>query len=455
MNTAYRPTPFRLPLTSLLVSTAALLSVWSCGSEEGGPRQGEIVRNPLNEGNSTDGAGTTDTGGGAGGNAGGAVDPVTPIDPGGIENLPAGTSTGVVQECASSSQPTSLQGVTLIFGFDVSASMASDDVARQFKWEPVALAAKTFFASAAAQDVSAQLTFFPSENAGTFTPTPTAPPADADAGGGGFGGGGFGGGGFGGGGMTTPGSASACTVDDYADPDIPLTVLPSDLFGTTIDATEPNRLGTPTRWILPAIIDQAIALKATTPSNYAVVLVTDGLPTDCTPVDDNIQQVAALAAAGPAAGIPVYVIGVATPDGATIGAGEDGIGNLNQVAVEGGTEAAFIIDTGDVDKTVADFVSVIETIKESTFSCNMPIPEPPPGQTFDASKVNVAFKTDTQTDMVYSPDCSAQWGWHYDDEANPTSIILCESACGSVKSFSSTTGSVDIQFGCERRVINK
>jgi hypothetical protein len=457
-------------LSALFASMSAIGVISSCGSSEGSPTQGVIARNPLV---TADPSGTAAPGGTdvqPGVTPPGGTDG-TPTDLGeGLEGLPTSTASGPVQECASSSQPTQLQGVTLVFAFDVSASMASDDDARMYKWEPVALAAKTFFSSPNSTDVSAQLTFFPSENSDTFTPTPaggggggfTPPPATSDdvapedsapafpgappAGGGG-----------GGiieqqfGGEDQP----ACTEEEYAEPDIPLTTLPSDVFGTTIDATEPNRLGTPTRWALPAVIDQAIALRETNPSNYAVVLVTDGLPTNCSTQDDDIAGVAALAAAGPAAGIPVYVIGVDTPATSTVGAGADGIGNLNQIAVQGGTEAAFIIDTGDVDKTVADFVAVIEKIKESTFSCTMPIPPPPTGQVFDATKVNVAFKTDTQTDMVYSPDCAEQWGWHYDNETAPTAIVLCDTACTSVKSVSSTTGSVDIQFGCERRVINK
>lgn len=446
MNTSSRTFALITSLSALLGSASAFVLVVGCGSNEGPASQGVILRQSSTE---PSGEGTEPAGGGAaGGEAGGAGGAGTPADlGGGFEELPVGSSSGVVQECGSTSQPTQLQGVTLVFAFDVSASMASDDVARQYKWEPVALAAKTFFSSANSTDVFAQLTFFPSENAGTFTPAPTP---SADAGPGAGIGGGFGGGG----GMQTPGDPATCTEADYADPDIPRTALPSDLFGTTIDATEPNRLSTPTRWVLPSVIDQAIALRDQYPSNYAVVLVTDGLPTDCAPADDNITQVAALAAAGPAAGIPVYVIGVDTPDGATIGQGSNGIGNLNQIAEQGGTETAFIVDTGDVNKTVADFVAVIEKIKESTFSCQMPIPQPPAGQAFDPEKVNVAFKSDTQTDMVYSPDCSEQWGWHYDDETNPTTIVLCDTACTSVKAYSSTAGSVDIQFGCERRTRN-
>lgn len=475
MKSSSRTLSLVTSLTALLASASAIGVVSSCGSNEGAANQGVIARDPLV---TADPPGTPVPGGTdvAPGVTPPGGTPGAPTDLGeGIEGLPTGTSTGAVQECASSSQPTQLQGVTLVFAFDVSASMASDDNARMYKWEPVALAAKTFFSSPSSTDVSAQLTFFPSENSATFTPTPT--------GGGGGGGGGLtpppatseeaapddsaplfpgappaGGGGGGiieqqfGGGDDEP----ACTEEEYAEPDIPLTALPADIFGTTIDATEPNRLGTPTRWILPAVIEQAIALRDSTPSNYAVVLVTDGLPTGCgtQPQPDDIAGVAALAAAGPQAGIPVYVIGVDTPEG-SLGSEDDSISNLNQVAAQGGTETAFIIDTGDVDKTVADFVAVIETIKESTFSCTMPIPPAPTGQVFDATKVNVAFKTDTQTDMVYSPDCSEQWGWHYDNETAPTAIVLCDTACTSVKSVSSTTGSVDIQFGCERRVINK
>lgn len=453
MTTSPRSISLVSSLTALLASASAVALAASCGATEGPASQGTIVRQESPAVGTTPGAvpGETGTPGGA---AAGAGTPVPPVIDDGIGALPTDTAgTGEVKECASTSQPTQLQGVTLVFGFDVSASMASDDNARMYKWEPVALAAKTFFSNPSDGDVSAQLTFFPSENADTYTQTTTPTAADSGSGGVGApppiqqqqqpGGGGN-------------DNQLPCTEEEYAEPDIPLSVLPADIFGTTIDATEPNRLGTPTRWILPAIIDQAIALRDTKPSNYAVVLVTDGLPTMCgaQPMDDNIQTVANLAAAGPENGIPVYVIGVDTPEG-SIGSENDSIANLNQVAEQGGTESAFIIDTGDVDKTVADFLAVVQKIKESTFSCNMPIPSAPAGQTFDATKVNVAFKTDTQTDLVYSPDCSEEWGWHYDSETAPTTIILCDTACTSVKTYSSTAGSLDIQFGCERRVINR
>lgn len=402
-----------------VVSVAVLASIWSCSPRDDGPNQGVIARETNPSASDPANEVTTPVG-----EPGGVQAPSSSTDTGNdIGQLPTdGTTSGPVMECASTSQPTELQGVTLVFAFDVSGSMASDEAARQFKWEPVTLAAKTFFSSPDSADVSAQLTFFPG----------------ASVGGGG------------------PNVQATCTSDDYLAPDIPLTLLPSERFGTTIDATQPNRLGTPTRWILPAVIEQAIALRDEAPSSYAVVLVTDGLPTSCASGDaDDVNEVAALAAAGPAAGIPVYVIGVDTPADATVGAGENGIANLNLIAAQGGTESAFIIDTGDVDKTVADFVSVVNTIKESTFACAISIPKAPAGQSFDATKVNVTFKSDQQQDLVYDPTCATDWSWKYDNEQDPTSIVLCDVACASVKSYSTTAGSVDVQFGCERRVVNR
>lgn len=423
-----------------VVRVSAVLWACSCGSAADSPNQGTILRETTPT--------ASDTAAPPGATPEGATPGAMTTDPPdigeGIQQLPTDATTGPIAECASTSQPTELEGVTLVFAFDVSGSMASDANARQFKWEPVTLAAKTFFASPESVDVSAQLTFFPGANVGRSSGAlpPRGAGGDEELGGGAGG--------------QQPADTAACSNDDYMEPDIPLTALPSDEFGTTIDATQPNRLGTPTRWILPAVIEQAIALRETQPSSYAVVLVTDGLPTGCASTEaDDIAEVAALAAAGPAVGIPVYVIGVDTPTEDALAAGQSGIANLHSIAEQGGTESAFIIDTGDVNKTVADFAAVINSIKESAFSCNMPIPDAPSGQTFDATKVNVTFKSEQQQDLVYDATCQTEWAWKYDNEQNPTSIVLCDVACSSVKSYESTDGSVDVQFGCERRVINK
>src|SRR5690606_18998362 len=251
-------------------------------------------------------------------NDGPVIDTPAPVEPGDPNELAEG------EECAASSQPTELVGVTLVFGFDVSLSMGSNETDLMYKWEPIVTATKGFFTDSASQDISATLTFFPSSSVsqGGFA-TPGAAPAE-------------------------PGAPDPCDGNTYADPDVTLTALPSDAFVTAIDGVAPDRLGTPTMAVLEGTLEQATTLRETTTANYAVVLVTDGLPALCGGQDDNVATVAALAAQGFADGIPVSVIGVDSPEGSSFGAGEDSIGNLNEIAEGGGTETAFIIGTGDV-----------------------------------------------------------------------------------------------------------
>ncbi len=332
------------------------------------------------------------------------------------------------QECAAETQNTELVGVTLVFGFDVSLSMGSNETDLMYKWEPIVAATKGFFTDPASRDISATLTFFPSTSVqqGGFG-TPGAAPPDPTAG-------------------------NPCDGDSYAEPDVALTALPSEAFVTAIDNVAPDRLGTPTMAVLQGTLDQAAALSQTNPANYAVVLVTDGLPALCNPTDDNVANVAALAAQGFADGVPVYVIGVDSPEGSSFGAGEDSIGNLNLIAEGGGTNEAFIIGTGDVATTIADFTSVIEQIKESTFSCAMPIPAAPEGQAFDKERVNVAYgNANGETPFVYDQTCAGEYAWRYDNADAPTQIELCPDVCERVKADQQGAGKLDVEFGCERR----
>lgn len=443
-------------LNSLLGALAVLSpAIVACGSNSG-PDQGEIIRTPSTNGTDSGPVnGTKPTGSATGPDA-------LPDDTGQFVEVPVGTGgqdSDGVKECASSSNPTQLKGVTLVFAFDKSFSMGETTTVKSLKWAPVVEATKAFFTNPATTDVSAQLTLFPSDNAAEGTIVDDMPATDptssdsTDSGdmGGGMGGLGGGFGGFGGGGVgaTDP---VVCQEAEYAEPDFPLTTLPAANFPAFIDATAPDRYTTPTRWALEGVLAQATALSQTSDTNIAIVLVTDGLPTDCNLGNYPINQVAAVAADAFEAGFPVYVIGVDTPPESTVGNG-DGLGNLSDIALAGGTEAAFIIDTGDVATTVTQFGEVIENIKESALSCNLPIPDPPAGQAFDKNKVNVDYTLEdgTKNSFVYDPTCAAPFGWHYDDEANPTTIVICDANCNQIKDASAVAGSIDIQLGCQTR----
>ena len=85
--------------------------------------------------------------------------------------------------------------------------------------------------------------------------------------------------------------------------------------------------------------------------------------------------------------------------------------------------------------------------------CRFDIPEPPEGMTFQSNLVNVVYTPSgggvPQTiPRSASGDCLGDgFTWVYDDPANPTEILLCTSACGTVES--DPTGAVRIQLGCE------
>ncbi len=350
-----------------------------------------------------------------------------------------GGDTGM--SCAAIDAPTTLQEVVLAFVFDVSASMGNESLpyfSRALKWDPVVAATKAFFADPDSSGLSATLTFFPNELA-----------AIASAGGGFAGGGGPGGGGMGG---------PECDAGEYATPDVPLTPLPSDAFAAAIDAVTPPdadswRLGTPTLAALQGTYTAIDTMRTQNPnSRYTVVLVTDGMPALCpNPQADSVTDVAD-AAAAVAATTPTYVIGVANPVTADEPDPPDSVSGLNEVAQAGGTQSAFLVDTSNPTQTAEELKTIIEQIRESSFSCSVSIPPPPGGEVFDQTKVNVQYSSTATgpVDYAYDPTCAAPNAWHYDDEANPTTIEVCPTVCDSLRA--SPDGQLNVQFGCQTRI---
>ena len=188
-------------------------------------------------------------------------------------------------------------------------------------------------------------------------------------------------------------------------------------------------------------------------ANYVIVLVTDGVPTTCSDDQNDINNVAAVAAAV-AGEIPTYVIGVNTPDASTTGDPDaDGIANLHLIAEQGGTGQAFIIDTGDPVLTSEEFKNVVEQIRESAFTCNVNIPEPPDGEEFDKEKVNVSYSNALgTTELTYDPDCQDQFGWRYDNADAPTLIEMCSQVCEDIKADVMNEGALSVEFGCVHRI---
>jgi hypothetical protein len=303
--------------------------------------------------------------------------------------------------------------VRLAFVFDVSASMGKLDKPYHdpvLKWQPVVTATKAFFADPESAGISASLRFFPID-------------ADED---------------------------ERCSEASYSEPNVPFTPLPSDDFARAIDAETPKTQadwisGTPTLAALGATLGFARAAATTEPNfRYAVVLVSDGYPQGCD--DNDIESVAAVAQDA-AAEMPTYVIGVSNPPG-----GPDTVSNLNEIAVAGGTDHAFVIETGDPEKTKNDFLSVVRAIRSGAVSCSFGIPEPPQGLSFDRTKANVSYSSgDTSTDFTYDPECKSEGAWRFDDAAAPSEMVLCDDTCAMVRR--DAKAALRVEFGCSRREV--
>jgi hypothetical protein len=319
------------------------------------------------------------------------------------------------QACATASSAVALEPVHLAFAFDVSGSMGKGDEPwhdKTLKWDPVVLATRTFFEDPASTGLTASLTFFPEDG-------------DDD---------------------------ERCVAEAYTSPDVEMTPLPSTAFGTAIDAIEPQsdddwRGGTPTAWVMRGTLAFAEAHRDDHGGRYAIVLVTDGYPQGCDDADDTVEAVVTEAENALADGVTTYVIGVANPP---LPDAPDTVSDLHAIAAAGGTDEAFLIDTGDPAATSSAFEAAVDRIRDTAISCNIAIPDPPSGQSFDKERVAVRFEDGdgAVTDFRYDAACSGADAWHYDDPQDPREIVLCESTCSAVQA--DLQAALEVQFACER-----
>ena len=115
-------------------------------------------------------------------------------------------------------------------------------------------------------------------------------------------------------------------------------------------------------------------------------------------------------------------------------------------------------NTGGVaaDLCDQDFQAVFDVLATEVvgarLSCELVIPPPPDGMELDPDEVNLEFDdgmggilpighVDSAADCPNVAD-----GWHYDDPANPTMIVMCPQTCDEI--HVSENGSIDIAFGC-------
>jgi hypothetical protein len=132
------------------------------------------------------------------------------------------------------------------------------------------------------------------------------------------------------------------------------------------------------------------------------------------------------------------------------------------LAEEAGEEYAALVErTSGVagDLCLQDFRPVFDRLAQavvgrSQLPCEWALPMAPPGTVFDAKMTNVLYSSATRSQEIVSrvgsaDECAATsdgWGWHFDDEAQPSTIQLCAAACGAIQEEPGAR--VGVEFGC-------
>jgi hypothetical protein len=396
---------------AILVSACAVAAACSAGGSG----------NDMNNNGGT--SGSSNTGGGGNSGAAGGV----------VPGSDAASDTGLDPGCASDSYNGELVPVGMYLLLDHSGSMSStldeDAGTGPSKWTQVTDALTKFMALPGTTGISMGLGFFP-------VPPSVQPPVAC----------------------TTKadcypysdtcmlkkcvdiigGAEESCISDDYRNVSVaiaPIADVSSDIQ-TAMANTSPTG-NTPMTPALRGTMDYMVDWSAQNPEQVAlVVLASDGMPTGC--VDNDVDNVAAVAEDGFSSNIRTFVIGIGGQ-----------LADLNLIAQKGGTTQAFIIGSGDVS---TEFLNALNAIRGSV-GCTYKIPSPEAGNP-DPGKVNVAFTPEGGSQEVFpkvasAADCGSDKGWYYDNPSEPHQIILCKASCDEVQSVK---GKVDVVLGCKTQV---
>jgi von Willebrand factor type A domain-containing protein len=244
---------------------------------------------------------------------------------------------------------------------------------------------------------------------------------------------------------------TSCEVSDYGTPAVRMGLLPDQAPALTeaLDALEPTG-ETPTGPALRGACDYAKGYGATALDHQvAILLLTDGRPEApstcrggagaCCPTLDDAVQAAETCRTG--AGIRTFVVGIGPL-----------LDNLEQIAVAGGTDRAYLVQGGDVGNEVLNALNRIRGA--AAIPCELPLPEPPRGEALALDSINLDYEGAECARTAFSAvssgdDCGDDDGWHYDDPNAPQRILLCPRSCDRV---SGPGGNLYYSVGCATRI---
>jgi len=224
---------------------------------------------------------------------------------------------------------------------------------------------------------------------------------------------------------------ASCNVADYAVPVVDVGPLPGNAAAIK-NAVTSQMLGltTPTVVAMQGAVQYGTMYQAAHRDRRLVlVLATDGEPNDCS----SSAQAVATVAANAAAQMPplnTYVLGIGPSTG-----------NLDSIAMAGGTNAAFMVTSSGTDqllKALNSIRSQTQTKVGTKISCTQKIPPSTSAQALDYAATVVRTTTGDAGRSTLQPRvadlaaCGMMEGWYFDDAKKPTTIEFCPATCAAV-----------------------
>ncbi|MCA9599891.1 MAG: VWA domain-containing protein [Myxococcales bacterium] len=247
-------------------------------------------------------------------------------------------------------------------------------------------------------------------------------------------------------------SPLTCDPNDYTVPEVPLGPLTSDpapadtqeqaLINSLNANTPVSGQYTPMYGGLGGALQAAQAFMNSNPGQKAaVILVTDGIPeaSYCSTFQLAISNIANLAstAFNGTPSVPTFCLGLQGSKEADL-----------QTIAQAGGGAAFFLGSGTNAKQL--LIDKLKSISGSLLACEYSMPKGDPGQPVDPTKVNITYTPGAggsqQFYKVSGASACVPGGWYYDNDANPTKIILCPATCDQVQQ--DPNGGIQIVLGC-------
>jgi hypothetical protein len=226
---------------------------------------------------------------------------------------------------------------------------------------------------------------------------------------------------------------ASCNPADYATPAVGIGQLPAHAANVKQSLSGIQPTGeTPSASAIRGACTYARQWKQSHPNNKVVILLlTDGRPeapvtcrsgTCCPTLEDTVAAATECASTDPQ--IETYVLGVGPF-----------LQNLEQIAIAGGTNKAYLVEGNDVSKQVLDALNAIRGA--ASIPCDLALPPAPAGQRLDLTKVNIVYANSAcEPSYIHNvptvAECGAQGGWYYDNPTTPQTIHLCPTSCEQV-----------------------